>query len=72
MFTGTQSLEEFARDHTLEYRELLASGELQKHLVPVPSRAMTLGSKILGLLLLAAGLAILTMVLIGFFQHLNG
>jgi cytochrome b subunit of formate dehydrogenase len=71
MFTGTYTLEEFARDHTLEYRELVAKGELEKHLVTPPSRAMTLGSKILGLTLLGCGLAILTLVLIGFFQHLH-
>ncbi|HEY5896448.1 MAG TPA: hypothetical protein VIV54_02730, partial [Burkholderiales bacterium] len=66
MFTGTMSLEDFAREHTVEYQELLASGELEKHLVDVPSRAMTLGSRILGLVLLAIGLTILTLVLIGF------
>jgi cytochrome c551/c552/cytochrome b subunit of formate dehydrogenase len=66
MFTGTMSLEDFAREHTVEYRELVASGEIEKHLVDVPSRAMTLGSRILGLCLLAVGLTILTLVLIGF------
>ena len=72
MFTGTYPLETFAREHTIEYNELVAKGELEKHLVPAPSRAMTLGSKVLGLVLLACGLAILTLVLIGFFQHLHG
>ena len=71
MFTGRMPLEEFAREHTIEYRELLASGELQKHLVPAPSAAMTLGSRVLGLTLLAIGLTILGLVVFGFFQHLG-
>lgn len=66
MFTGAMPLEEFRREHTLEYDELVASGELERHLVEVPSRAMTLGSKILGLVLLAFGLTLLVLVLIGF------
>ena len=66
MFTGTVSLEEFAREHGLEYQELLRSGELEKHLVHPPSRAMTIGSRILGLVLLAVGLTLLTLVIIGF------
>jgi cytochrome c551/c552/cytochrome b subunit of formate dehydrogenase len=70
MFTGTQSLEEFAREHTLEYQELLRNGELEKRLVDVPSRAMTVGSRILGIVLLGFGLTILTLVLIGFFGSL--
>lgn len=72
MFTGTQSLEEFAREHTLEYQELVRTGELEKRLVNAPSRAMTLGSRVLGLVLLAVGLTILTLVLIGFFTSLGG
>jgi cytochrome b subunit of formate dehydrogenase len=71
MFTGSMPLEEFAREHTIEYRELLESGQLQKHLVDVPSRAMTLGSKILGIVLLIFGLTLLTLVLIGFVGQLR-
>ena len=70
MFTGTQSIEEFAREHTLEYHELVRSGELKNHLVDAPSRAMTIGSRVLGLVLLAIGLTILALVLIGFFSSL--
>ncbi|HEX6064816.1 MAG TPA: hypothetical protein VFZ04_11380, partial [Longimicrobiales bacterium] len=66
MFTGAMSLEEFAREHTIEYEELLRTGQLDKYLVDVPSPAMTLGSKILGIVLLIFGLALLTLVLIGF------
>ena len=71
MFTGTMPLEDFAREHTLEYRELLASGQLEKRLVNAPSRAMTVGSRILGLVLLAFGLTLLTLVLIGFAGQLH-
>ena len=66
MFTGTMSLEDFAREHTLEYKELVESGELEKHLVDVPSNAMTVGSRILGIVLLAFGLTLLVLVLNGF------
>lgn len=67
MFTGTQSLEEFKREHKLQYERLVASGELEKYLVNVPSRPMLLGSRILGLFLLGCGLALLIIVAIGFF-----
>ncbi|CAG4883493.1 Cytochrome C [Georgfuchsia toluolica] len=66
MFTGTQSLEEFRHEHTLEYSRLVASGEINKYLVDAPSRAMTLGSRILGIALIIIGLTLLTLVLIGF------
>ena len=72
MFTGTTSLDEFAREHTLEYEELLKSGELEKHLVDAPSPPMTLGSRILGIILLAAGLTLLALVLIGFVGSVRG
>ncbi len=39
MFTGAVPLEEFRREHTLEYDELVATGELEKHLVDVPSQS---------------------------------
>jgi predicted CXXCH cytochrome family protein len=66
MFTGTQSLEEFRSDHPAQYQRLVDAGELDKYLVDGPSRPMTLGSKILGLSLIAIGLILLTLVIIGF------
>jgi cytochrome b subunit of formate dehydrogenase len=66
MFTGAVSLEEFRREHTLEYNRLVASGELTKYLVDAPSRPMTLGSRIVGIALIIFGLTLLTLVLIGF------
>jgi thiosulfate reductase cytochrome b subunit len=65
MFTGAVPLEEFRREHALEYQRLVASGELERHLVDAPSRAMTLGSKVLGFTLIAIGLVLLVLVLAG-------
>jgi cytochrome b subunit of formate dehydrogenase len=66
MFTGAVSLEEFKREHTLEFNELVASGRLKDYLVDVPSPAMKLGARILGIVLLGCGLTLLTLVLTGF------
>jgi thiosulfate reductase cytochrome b subunit len=67
MFTGTQSLDEFRREHPAQYQRLVDAGELDRHLVDAPSRPLTLGSKILGLTLIAVGLILLALVAIGFF-----
>ena len=67
MFTGTQSLEEFRRDHGAQYRRLVEAGELEQWLVEAPSRPLTLGSKILGLMLIGIGLTLLVLVAAGFF-----
>jgi len=66
MFTGAVPLEEFRREHGLEYQRLLASGELARHLVDAPSPALTLGSRILGFTLIATGLLLLVLVVTGF------
>ena len=67
MFTGAVPLEEFRREHGLEYQRLRDSGQLERHLVDAPSRPMTVGSRILGLVLIAIGLVLLLFVTIGFF-----
>ncbi len=67
MFTGTQSLEEFKREHTLQYQRLVESGQLEKYLVQAPSQPMTLGSKLLGITLILCGLLLLVLVTVGFF-----
>jgi cytochrome b subunit of formate dehydrogenase len=67
MFTGVQSLEEFKHEHTAQYVRLVETGELKNYLVDAPSAPFTLGSKVLGLVLLAIGLTILVLVAIGFF-----
>ena len=67
MFTGSMPLEEFKHAHKREYQRLVETGELDQYLVDAPSRPMALGAKILGFTLIAAGLALLTLVAIGFF-----
>lgn len=67
MFTGVQSLEEFKHEHTAQYRRLVETGQLEKYLVDAPSAPFTLGSKIVGLTLIAFGLTLLAMIAIGFF-----
>ena len=67
IFTGSMPLESFTREHPAQYQRLTESGELQKYLVDAPSHPMTLGSKILGLTLIAIGLVLLILVVIGFF-----
>ena len=67
MFTGSAPLEEFRREHGLEYQRLRDSGQLEKYLVDAPTQPMTTGSRILGLVLIAIGLVLLTFVTIGFF-----
>ena len=70
MFTGRMPLEEFKREHALEYKRLLASGALSKYLVDAPSRPFTLGSKLLGFTLIAIGLTLLVLVISGWFGGL--
>jgi len=71
MFTGTVALEEFRREHALEYQRLLKTGELSKYLVDAPSRPMTLGSRVLGITLIVFGLTLLVCVLVGFIGSLT-
>jgi cytochrome b subunit of formate dehydrogenase len=68
MFTGSMSLEHFARDHTVQYKRLVASGELGKYLVDAPSRRMTIGSRLLGFVLISFGLVLLALIANGFFK----
>ena len=65
MFTGRVSLEEFKREHTLEFNRLVQSGELKKYLIDAPSEPLTRGSKILGFTLIAIGLILLLLVVTG-------
>jgi predicted CXXCH cytochrome family protein len=70
IFTGSMPLEEFKREYAVEYCRLTKSGQLQSCLVDSPSRPMTLGSKILGFSLVAIGLALLVLMVIGFAGNL--
>jgi hypothetical protein len=69
MFTGAMSLEEFKREHTLQYDRLVETGELERYRVPPPSPPLALGSRILGFTLITIGLLLLLLVAIGFIGH---
>lgn len=66
MFTGSVPLEEFKREHAVQYNRIVDAGQLDKYLVEIPPHSLTLGSKILGLILIAIGLMLLVMVIMGF------
>ena len=72
MFTGVMPLEEFKREHTVEYNRLVESGELSQYLVDAPSQPMKTGSKILGFALMACGLFLLVFVFYGLTKHMFG
>jgi len=68
MFTGSVPLEDLKKDHPLEYQRLVQSGELQSRLVEPPSALKLKLSRLLGFVLIAFGLTLLTLVGIGFFR----
>ena len=70
MFTGSVPLEEFMSEHPAHYKRLVETGQLDKYLVDAPSAPMTLGSKLLGLTLIAIGLTLLVLVGNGFLATL--
>lgn len=70
MFTGTFTLEEFMHEHPLQYKRLVESGELEKHLVDGPTPVQVNASTVLGFTLIAIGLTLLTLVGIGFFTSM--
>jgi len=72
MFTGSMRLELFKSEHRVEYNRLVASGELEKHLVDAPSQPMTLGARMLGFTLIALGFLLLMFVLLGLYGTLTG
>jgi hypothetical protein len=71
MFTGSVPLEHFARDHTVQYRRLVESGELDKYLVDAPSRPKTIGARILGAVLITFGLVLLVLIVNGFMHGMT-
>lgn len=68
MFTGSQTLAEFRHERPLEYARLVSEGKLEHYLVGAPSVKMARYSRILGLTLIAIGLMLLVLVLLGFVQ----
>ncbi|VAW60264.1 hypothetical protein MNBD_GAMMA11-2368 [hydrothermal vent metagenome] len=69
MFSGSWDLEAFKHERPLEYARLKESGELEKHLVKPPSKKANIIFHIIGFTLLATGLTLLAMVIIGFVKH---
>jgi cytochrome b subunit of formate dehydrogenase len=65
MFTGSMPVEHFAREHTVQYRRMVESGELGKHLVDAPSRPFTVASTLLGAVLIAFGFLLLGLIFNG-------
>jgi len=71
MFTGAYTLDEFKREHALQYERLVESGQLERYKVPAPSHPMAVGSRILGFTLIGIGLLLLFLVAVGFFGALD-
>jgi len=69
MFTGSWDLEEFKHERPLEYARLKESGELEKHLVEPPTKKANIIFHIIGFSLLAIGITLLAMVIVGFVKH---
>ena len=69
MFTGTVPLHEFVKERGLEYKRFVESGKLESVLVDPPGRGQTRAAKILGAVLIVAGLVLLLMVLQGFWRE---
>ena len=71
MFTGAMPLERFKYEHRVEYNRLVASGELEKHLVDTPTQPMTRASTVLGFVLICFGLILLALVLAGIYGDMT-
>ncbi len=65
IFTGAIPIEEFKHDHRKQYDRLVEMGELEKFLVKRPSRRADLAASFITSVLILAGLALLSLVLIG-------
>ena len=70
IFTGVMPIEQFRREHTLEYNRLVKSGRLADYTVQAPSRPMAVGSAILGFFLTGVGLIFLIFILAAFAQSI--
>ncbi|MBF0391954.1 MAG: cytochrome C [Alphaproteobacteria bacterium] len=65
IFTGAIPLDEYKHDHRIEYERMVASGELDKHLVKRISRRVDMLSSFVATVLIVSGLTLLTLVLVG-------
>ncbi|MES9857318.1 MAG: cytochrome C [Sedimenticola sp.] len=65
IFTGAIPIEEFKHDHRIEYERLVAVDKLDDYLIKRPSRRAELAASFITSVLIMAGLALLTLVLVG-------
>jgi cytochrome b subunit of formate dehydrogenase len=65
VFTGTMSLEELKTDKPELYERLVASGELEEHLVEPPTPEVKRRAYVFGFLALGVGVALLVLLLHG-------
>jgi cytochrome b subunit of formate dehydrogenase len=72
MFTGSMPIEQFRREHRVEFNRLLASGEIDGYLVDAPAPALNRGARMLGFALICLGLLLLAIVLIGVVMAMTG
>ncbi len=63
IFTGRMSIEEFKADRPREYEELVAKGELEKHLVDPMSPNMVKAFKVFGFTALTIGLSLIVLII---------
>lgn len=63
IFTGRMSIEEFKEDRPREYEELVASGQLEKHLVEPMSPNMVKAFKVFGFTALTIGLSLIVLII---------
>jgi hypothetical protein len=63
IFTGRMSLEEFKEDRPREYEELVAKGELEKHMVEPMDPRMVKAFKIFGFTALTIGLSLIMLII---------
>jgi thiosulfate reductase cytochrome b subunit len=69
MFTGQLSLDEFRQERPLEYKRLMESGELDKHLIKAPSGWLLCISIPYGVFLVLLGFFLLVLILLGQFVY---
>jgi len=63
IFTGRMSLRELKHDRPLLYEQLVASGELEAHLVDPASKPVTTGVRVFGFSALAVGLTLVVLII---------
>ena len=62
IFTGSMGVSELAHDRPALYERLVASGELEQHLVPPPTPALSKAARVFGLTALVVGLTLAALI----------